>query len=38
MYKQKVEIKTWFGKRAWKYRQFYSACIALFIAKYKELR
>jgi hypothetical protein len=32
MYKQKVGIGTWFGKRFWEYRQFYSAYIALFIA------
>ena len=28
----------WFGKRFWEYRHFYSAYIALFIAKYKKLR
>jgi len=32
MYKPKVGIGTWFGKRFWEYRQFYSAYIALFIA------
>src|SRR5215211_9218398 len=32
MYKKKVGIGTWFGKRFWEYRQFYSAYIALFIA------
>src|SRR5215203_962784 len=32
MYKNKVGIGTWFGKRFWEYRQFYSAYIALFIA------
>ena len=32
MYKQKAGIGTWFGKRFWEYRQFYSAYIALFIA------
>jgi hypothetical protein len=32
MYKQKTGIGTWFGKRFWEYRQFYSAYIALFIA------
>ena len=32
MYKPKVGIVTWFGKRFWEYRQFYSAYIALFIA------
>src|SRR5215204_6615815 len=32
MYKQKVGIGTWFGKRFWEYRQFYSAYIALFIS------
>lgn len=37
MYKKKVGIGTWFGKRFWEYRAFYSAYIALFIAKYKKL-
>ena len=32
MYKKKVGIGTWFGKRFWEYRQFYSAYIALFVA------
>jgi len=32
MYKPKTGIGTWFGKRFWEYRQFYSAYIALFIA------
>jgi hypothetical protein len=32
MYKKKVGIGTWFGKRFWEYRQFYSAYIALFIS------
>ena len=32
MYKKKVGIGTWFGKRFWEYRAFYSAYIALFIA------
>jgi hypothetical protein len=32
MYKNKVGIGTWFGKRFWEYRAFYSAYIALFIA------
>jgi hypothetical protein len=32
MYKRKVGIGTWFGKRFWEYRQFYSAYIALFIS------
>ena len=32
MYKQKVGIGTWIGKRFWEYRQFYSAYIALFIS------
>jgi hypothetical protein len=32
MYKKKVGIGTWIGKRFWEYRQFYSAYIALFIA------
>jgi len=32
MHKQKAGIGTWFGKRFWEYRQFYSAYIALFIA------
>ena len=32
MYKKKVGIGTWFGKRFCEYRQFYSAYIALFIA------
>ena len=32
MYKKKAGIGTWFGKRFWEYRQFYSAYIALFIA------
>ena len=32
MYKKKEGIGTWFGKRFWEYRQFYSAYIALFIA------
>ena len=32
MYKPKVGIGTWFGKRFWEYRQFYSDYIALFIA------
>jgi len=32
MYKNKVGIGTWFGKRFWEYRQFYSAYIALFVA------
>jgi uncharacterized membrane protein len=32
MYKPKAGIGTWFGKRFWEYRQFYSAYIALFIA------
>ena len=32
MHKQKTGIGTWFGKRFWEYRQFYSAYIALFIA------
>jgi hypothetical protein len=36
MYK-KTGIGTWFGKRFLEYRQFYSAYIALFIAKYKKL-
>ena len=30
--KKKTGIGTWFGKRFWEYRQFYSAYIALFIA------
>jgi hypothetical protein len=38
MYKQKFRIGTWFDKRFLEYRQFYSAYIALFIAKYKKLR
>jgi hypothetical protein len=32
MYKKKVGIGTWIGKRFWEYRQFYSAYIALFIS------
>ena len=32
MYTKKVGIGTWFGKRFWEYRQFYSAYIALFVA------
>jgi hypothetical protein len=32
MYTNKVGRGTWFGKRFWEYRQFYSAYIALFIA------
>jgi hypothetical protein len=32
MYQKKAGIGTWFGKRFWEYRQFYSAYIALFIA------
>src|SRR5918999_1189289 len=32
MYKPKVGIGTWLGKRFWESRQFYSAYIALFIA------
>ena len=32
MYQKKVGIGTWFGKRFWEYRQFYSAYIALFVA------
>jgi hypothetical protein len=32
VYKKKVGIGTWFGKRFWEYRQFYSAYIALFVA------
>jgi hypothetical protein len=32
MYKKKFGIGTWFGKRFWEGRQFYSAYIALFIA------
>src|SRR5215208_5242079 len=32
MYKKKVGIGTWFGKRFWEYRAFYSAYIALFIS------
>ena len=32
MYIKKVGIGTWFGKRFWEYRQFYSAYIALFIS------
>jgi len=35
LYKQKVVIGSCLGKRFWGYRQFYSAYIALFIAKYK---
>jgi hypothetical protein len=32
MYRKKVGIGTWFGKRFWEFRQFYAAYIALFIA------
>ena len=32
MYKKKVGIGRWIGKRFWEGRQFYSAYIALFIA------
>jgi hypothetical protein len=37
MYIKKMGLR-WFGKRFWEGRQFYSAYIALFIAKYKKLR